>query len=242
LWSLVLVIGHTTLLNQGRAAWMLARQQHGVVTRAQLMRLGFTREAISHRLRRKRLHRIGRGVYAVGRPELTRHGLWMAAVLGCGPPAVLSHGSAGALWEIRRCEDNGIEVSLPASLRRCPTGIVVHRRRVLDKSDTTRHLGIPVTTPVCTLVDLAVTLTSLQLEAAVNEADKLGLVDPETLRTALDDMGPRHGLPALRNLIDRESVVLTDSDLERRFLRLVRAAGLPLPLTGVVVNGFKVDF
>ena len=69
----------------------LAARQHGVVARAQLLELGMTRDAIAHRLDRGRLHPIQRGVYALGRPQLTRHGALIAAVLACGPDAVLSH-------------------------------------------------------------------------------------------------------------------------------------------------------
>src|SRR5205814_5987973 len=80
------------------------------------------------------------------------------------------------------------------------------------------------------------------LEAAVNEADKLDLITPERLRQALEAIARRPGLAALRRLLDRDTFVLTDSELERRFLPIARAAGLPKPLTRVHLNGFKVDF
>ena len=80
----------------------MAAEQHGVVTRAQLLGLGLTSDAIDHRLRKGRLHRVHRGVYAVGRPQLTRHGVLLAAVLSCGPGAALSHAAAAELWGIRR--------------------------------------------------------------------------------------------------------------------------------------------
>jgi very-short-patch-repair endonuclease len=80
------------------------------------------------------------------------------------------------------------------------------------------------------------------LEAAVNAADKRGLTDPENLRSALDQVAPRPGVKALRTLLDRRTFTLTDSELERRFLPLVREAALPAPETGRRVNGFRVDF
>jgi Transcriptional regulator, AbiEi antitoxin len=80
----------------------LAGKQHGVVTRAQLLELGMGPDAIKHRLRRGRLHQVHRGVYAVGRPQLTRLGTLMAAVLSCGPSAALSHEQAGEVYGIRR--------------------------------------------------------------------------------------------------------------------------------------------
>src|SRR5215212_9578539 len=85
----------------GRAVWELAGRQHGLVTRRQLLELGLSADAIKHRIAKGRLHPVWRGVYAVGRPELTRYGWLMAAVLACGPGAALSHESAAELWEIR---------------------------------------------------------------------------------------------------------------------------------------------
>jgi len=130
-------------------------------------------------------------------------------------------------------------VSVPREVLRRHAGIVVHRRAAFE---VTTHDGIPVTTPVCTLIDVAATLSRESLEAAVNEADSLDLVNPEQLRAALEGIGPRPGLAALRRMLDRLTFVLTDSGLERLFLPLARAAGLSRPQTGVWVNGFKVDF
>jgi very-short-patch-repair endonuclease len=116
---------------------------------------------------------------------------------------------------------------------------VVHRRRELA---ATRHLHIPVTTPATTLVDLAAQLSPGALAAAVNEADKRDLIDAQELRTAIESMSRRPGLAALRDLLDRDTFLLTDSELERSFLRIVCRARLPPPLTQRVVNGYRVDF
>src|SRR6266480_651785 len=78
----------------------LAARQHGLVTRAQLRDAGLSPEAIRHRVRTGRLHRAHRHVFAVGRPELTREGVWLAAILAGGEGAALSHLCAAALWEI----------------------------------------------------------------------------------------------------------------------------------------------
>jgi very-short-patch-repair endonuclease len=92
------------------------------------------------------------------------------------------------------------------------------------------------------LIDIATQLERDQLEAAINEADKRDLVDPDELRAALDQTRHRPGVRALRQTLDRRTFRLTDSELERRFLQLTCEAGLPLPATGQDVNGFKVDF
>jgi very-short-patch-repair endonuclease len=224
-----------------RQLWALARGQHWVVARRQLFELGFSGHWIDHRIAIGRLHRRHRGVYAVGRPHVTPYGRWMAAVLACGPAAVLSHDSAAALWGIRPAS-HSLEVSVLTGAKRRPEGISVHRRHDLPPEEVTDCHGIPVTSPIRTLIDMAVRLDREPLEAAINEADKLDLCDPEALRSALDDAKGQPGVGALRTVLDRRTFTLTDSELERRFLRIVRDLGLPLPETGVDVNGFKVDF
>lgn len=219
--------------------WALARRQHGVLTRAQLLELGFGREAINHRLRKGKLHPAGWGVYALGRPELTECGRWMAAVLRCGQGAALSHHDAAALWGIRPRVRGPIHVAIPGARMVRRPGLVVHRR---EHTEMARRVSIPVTTPAHTLVDLATCLDAPALERAVNEADRLGLIDPEALRGELERMGGRRGVAALRGLLDRATFRLTDSELERRFLPIARSAGLPQPETGARVDGFKVDF
>jgi hypothetical protein len=102
--------------------------------------------------------------------------------------------------------------------------------------------GIPVTCPVRTLVDIAGELSLPPLERAVNEADKHDLIDPEALRKALDLYSGEPGVRALRTLLDRQTFVLSDSDLEILFRPIAAAAGLPPPRTKAMVNGFEVDF
>jgi very-short-patch-repair endonuclease len=235
-------MGYTTLQPSPAALWKLVDRQHGVVARGQLLALGFSSKAIKHRIASGRLHPVWRGVYAVGRPQLSRRGRWMAAVLSCGPEAALSHRSAGALWEIGGEESSVIEVSVPGHVTRRRPGITVHRHKGLADAHITRRDGIPVTTPVCTIVDLAGCLPRDELEAAINAADRRDLTDPEALRRALDELPGWPGVGPLRKLLDRRTFTLTDSALERRFLPVVRRAGLARPVTGRYVNGFKVDF
>lgn len=224
------------------AVWKLASQQHGVVALFQLLELGYSMSAIKHRLAKGRLHPVRARVYAVGRPDLTREGEWMAAVLACGPECLLSDGSAAALWKIRSERERRIHVTVPSLKDRRQAGIVVHRRCTLWNRDRTRRTGIRVTTPVRTIIDLALTLPSTELEAAINEADKLGLVDPETLRLEVEARFGQRGVRPLRTLLDRATFALTDSELERRFLPIARRAGLGEPQTQARVNGFRVDF
>ena len=231
----------TTLLGLARAAWELAGRQHGVVARRQLQDLGFSSEATRHRIAKGRLHPIHRGVYAVGRRELSREGRWMAAVLACGDGAVLSHDSAACLWGLQKREPAQVHVSIPRARNARPSRIRVHRRHPEALVDATTRDRIPVTSPVRTLVDLAARAERPTAEALVNQADKLDLIDPEALRAALDERDGERGAPLLREVLDRASFTLTDSELERLFLPIVRRVGLPNPATRQWVNGHRVD-
>jgi hypothetical protein len=179
---------------------------------------------------------------ALGRPELSLHGRWLAAVLSCGPGAVLSHEPAAELWKIHPVRHHRIEVSVLPMWCVRPRGIVVHHRKTLAPREVECRYGIPVTSPLVTLIHIGTRLDRRQLESAINQADKRDLVSPEELRAALDDLPRRPGIGVLRELLDRRTFTLTDSELERRFVPLARKAGLPLPRTGWYVNGFKVDF
>lgn len=227
---------------QSSELWTVARAQHWVVTRAQLEAAGLTRSAIRHRVAEGRLYSLWPSVYAVGRLEVGELGSWMAATLTCGPGAVLSGRDAMGLWEIRSKRSGTIEVTVPAAARPGSRRGIAIRRRALDPCDITTRHGIPVTTPVVTLIDQALVLSPPQLEAAINEADKLGLISPPELRRELDRYAGRPGAPALRTVLDRRTFRLTDSELERRFLPLARRAGLGPPQTQAWVNGFRVDF
>ncbi len=214
-------------------------------------------DAIRHRLTNGRLHRLMPGVYAVGRPGVTARGRWMAAVLACGPRALLSHRSAAALLGLRKSVLGMVEVVVPAGLAKRRTGIRAYRRaashgdRVGAAAVSSEDRGlrwrlvdnIPVTGPAVTLVDLASCLPSTgQLEAAVNEADHLDLIDPEALRAAIDELPRRPGARRLRVLLDSAVHALTTTALERRFLPLVRGAGLPRPETQAQLGSHRVDF
>jgi very-short-patch-repair endonuclease len=166
----------------------------------------------------------------------------MAAVLACGPRAFLSHSSAGALWSITDERRRSVHVSLPASLAAHQPGVIVHRRSGLHDHDVVEHEGIRVTSPALTIVDIASTARSVELERAINEADRLDLIDPELLLAAVETMPRRPGRARVRDLLDRRAFTLVDSELERRFVPIAQQAGLPPPLTQQWLNGFRVDF
>jgi Protein of unknown function (DUF559)/Transcriptional regulator, AbiEi antitoxin len=231
-----------TLATRSRDARRLARVQHGVVARRQLMRIGFSEAAIDHRIATGRLHPVARGVYAVGRPELTREGEWMVAILACGDGAMLSHGSAAALWGIGPERRDEIEVTVRRRGWPRREGVVVRARPSLPDADVVVHRGIPVTTPQRTILDRTPQLEPNAVERHVNEADVRELIDPEELRAWIDTRPGEPGVRPLRHLLDVATFLLSDSDLEILFRPIARAAGLPQPLSKQIVNDYEVDF
>lgn len=200
-------------------------------------------KAIQHRLATGRLRLVTRGVYVVGRPELTQRGRWMAAVLASGRGAMISHLSAAALWEMHRPgRQTPIDVVVPRPTTHRRAGVRMHRRLGLRDGERREVDGIPVTDPLSTLVDIAVELTTAELERAVNEAIQRDLVDPEAMQIELGGFPPRPGAGQLRRLLDRDTFVLTETRLEQLFAPIAREAGLPQPETQVWLHGHRVDF
>src|SRR5262245_18144150 len=156
----------------------LAARQHGVVATRQLAALGLPQRAVSHRAAAGRLHRVHRGVYAVGHPILTDNGRRMAAVLACRPGAALSHASAPALWEIRPTSATRIDVTVQSTGGRAKRpGLRVHRSSALHDDEVTEHQAIRVTTPARTLLDLASILPRRALERALDQTALMELFD-----------------------------------------------------------------
>lgn len=227
-----------TLPLDGQLA-LLARRQHGVVSHCQLVGLGLGRKAIQYRLAVGRLHRVYRGVYAVGHPTLSQHGGWMAAVLACGDGAVLSHWDAAALWGLRPTSRRARHVMVATRGRHSRVGIVVHCARRFDEEDGTIRDGIPVTAIPRTLFDLAELLPRSGLERAFEQAERLRLLDVRAVERLL---ARSPGRRALRAVLDEAlEPAPTRSDFERDFLDLCKRAGVPRPTVNAPVEGHEVD-
>jgi very-short-patch-repair endonuclease len=168
--------------------------------------------------------------------------MWRGALLACGGRAALSHDTALAWWKVREEQESLIHVSVAKDHRLRLPGIRAHRRSNLAPTEIVDDDGFRITCPATTLVDFAHKAPVPAVERAMKEADKLDLVDPETLRVALESMPGRPGKARMRRILDRHTFVLTASELERRFAPIARRAGLPLPRTAVKLNGFEVDF
>ncbi len=217
----------------------LADRQHGVVATWQLISLGLTYGGISYRVRIGRLHRIHRGVYAVGYRTLTRQGHRMAAVLAYGPEAVLSHRSAASHWGIGPASWK-TDVTTPHS-KRSRKGIRAHTA-TLHPEDIDKHDGIPVTSIARTILDLASQLKDDPLTRLIEDGDRRELIDLRKLERAIARRPRVAGIARLKRVLaNYRGVADTRSKLERDFRALIAKAGLPEPQYNVVVAGLTVD-
>ncbi|MGH2868996.1 MAG: type IV toxin-antitoxin system AbiEi family antitoxin domain-containing protein [Solirubrobacteraceae bacterium] len=205
------------------AQW--AARQYGHVTRAQLLAIGLSERTISRWIARGKLIPVHVGVYAVGylRPDAVARAA--AALLACGPDAVLSHETAAAHWGFAPKWPERPEVAGPRDRRR--PGIRYHHTRTLTRRDIRRHQGLRVTSPARTLIDIAPRLTRSQRARAVNDARLRGLLKGPELE----------GLAHLTAIRSRP----TRSRFEDEFPAFARAHGLPEPEINAHVAGYEVD-
>jgi very-short-patch-repair endonuclease len=219
----------------------LTVKQHGVVATWELFKLGYSHQRIAVLVANGWLHRLYRGVYAVGHTRLSVKGRWMAAVLACGPDAVLSHRCAAALHDLQRIPSGKIDVTAHGS--RVHRGIRCHRSRSLPQQHRTTIDGIPVTSIERTLLDLAAIYAPQRLRSTIEEAQRRDLLDRGRFDALLaQSAGHRGATPLKRALAELgDEAPWTQSGLERDFLELIREAGLPEPRTNVIVDGELVD-
>ncbi len=222
----------------------LARAQHGVVARRQLLGLGASSSSIAARVHSGHLHPLHRGVYAVGHRRLDREGVLLAAVLACPPGSALSHGSAGQhRGLIDRRERLALHVTVPGANALSVRGIVTHTARSLDRRDVGIHRGVPTTSATRTVWDLATVLGPQQLRRAFEQAEKLRVLDRERLRALRAAAPSRRGAAVIRGLLEEAPLPLaeTRSRLEELILETCRDHSLPLPAVNVPLLGYEVD-
>jgi hypothetical protein len=194
----------------------------------QLHDCGLDNDAIAVRLRRGSLHRLHQGVYAVGHAAVTLEGRFMAAVLACGPHALLSHRSAAARWGFMRWEERLVEVTVPANCSTRVRGVRVHRSRLLGRRRPLRHDGIPITSPARTLLDLAAVLPPKALRRVARQAQAERRVSIRQLQEVIERSNGHRGVPALQTIVD-DGPAPTRSPLEDGLLDLLDRHGIERP-------------
>jgi len=219
----------------------VADRQHGVVSVGQLRALGYSRPSIARAVASGYLHSLDRSVYAVGHANLSLHGQCFAAVFACGPGAVLSHHSAAWVHGLARWKPAPFHVTGPVA-RRPRLPVRIHRARRLENPDRALIEGIPVTAVPRTLLDMAATVRFDWLEKMVERSEELGLFDLRAVEELLGRTIGHHGHKRLRRAIALyKPTSFTRSGLEKWWLELVLAAGLPQPHMNYVEEGFELD-
>ena len=220
-----------------------ASRRKGLVNRYGLLGMSIPGGTIDGWVRDERLHVVHPGVYAVGHDVLTPQARLLAAVLACGPTAVLSHRSAAEIWELLD-ERSGyvIQVTVPGHGIEGPSGIYVHRTAALSRWERDEVDGIPVTSAARTIFDLASQGTRRDVEAAYER----GLIDRRFTRDDMIKMAMRHkgrrGITKIRTLIDRDAPPsVTIKEAHRMLLELIRSSSLPHPKTEVPIGRYRTD-
>jgi predicted transcriptional regulator of viral defense system len=217
----------------------LAAGQHVVFSVAQCAALGLGARAVQRRTEAGRLHRVYKSVYSLVPPNLlTRKGRYMAAVLACGPGAVLSHRDAAHLHEIRATNRSKIDVMVPGRGSHRHGGINVHRSTTLTTADVTTIDGIPCTTLARTILDLAGVVAQRDLERALEQAEMLQKLDARALEDQLERNRNAHAAGRLRRALAAylPGRAPTESEFEEAFLALCRRIDVPAPDRQVYVD------
>ena len=221
----------------------IAGFQRGRASRDQLRSAGIRDRTISRLAANGQLYRVHTGVYAVGHTAPAALADETAALLACGPHAVLSHQTAAQLWKLLPEGDARIHVTIRGRHGPRPTGVTVHRTRRLDRSEVRTVEGLPITSVLRTLLDLAAKVDLRTLERAVEQALHEKLSSERQLRQAAAAANGNRGASKLRALLDRQREPgLLRSKAERRMRELIRLAQLPEPRTNVPMHGVEADF
>lgn len=221
----------------------LADRQHGVVGWHQLIALGMPERTVEEWLSGGRLHRVHRGVFAVGHPRLAETGRRWAAVLAYGDGALLSHRSAAALWGLARQRSRLVDVTAPMGRQGAHRrdGIFIHRGRI-HREDRAASGGLPVTTVARTLFDLAEFVSPKRLESAWEEADRLNLLELRAVEQVCERGYGRRALRPIRGLLtEARTAQITRSPLEDDFASFCHANGIPAPSFNTTVLGYEID-
>lgn len=219
----------------------MAASQHGVVSRAQLGKLGYSDASVVRAVQSGRLHRVFRGTYAVGHAGLGAHGRCLAAVLSCGEGALLSHWSSAWLWGLSGSCPRQPHVTVPqrGHRRSC---IQIHHSTILENEDRAEAESIPATSIGRTLLDLAGSARPRGLGNLVDRCERLGTLDLASLDSLIARAGRHPGRAKLKRALDiYRDPAFSRARSERLFLALVKKAQLPRPVTNLFIAGHEID-
>lgn len=221
----------------------IADRQYGVVSSRQLLQAGIPRGVIQQRVCTGLMTRVHDGVFAVGRARLDPLARWKAATLAGGSEAMLAHLCAGGLWEIWPKPIGTPHIVIPGNGRRGHRGLVVHRMRRIDPSDRAELHGIPVTSLPLTALHLAALLSRRSFERVLVKAARRKEFSLDEATALAERSRGRPGIAMFREVIGRDltAELRSLSELELRFVELMRAHRIPLPEMNRDVESLKVD-
>lgn len=208
------------------------------MARRHLLAEGATRREIAGRLARGALITMHPGVYRVGHAAPSVLATYVAAVLACGDGAALARFAAAHLHRLQKFPPSVITVLTPTE--RQVRGVSTIRSRVLGGKEVVVVRGIRVTTVARTLVDLAPVLPPADYARLCHEAGIRHKTTPRHVQKILDRHPKSPGIAQIRRVMSGEEKV-TLSQLEARFLELLRTKALPLPVTNRARDGRRLD-
>ena len=234
-------------LDRAIAAW--AGRQHGVIAGRQLVALGLSASAVPKRVASGRLHRVQRGVFAVGHALLTQRGRFMAAVLASGPEAWASHYCSGVLYELGLGARRLIDVTTLSARGRTLPGIRTHRVSTLTADDVDEIDGIPCTSLARTLLDIAEGGIRREVERALDHAEQARILDMRAIDDVLARSNGRRGAKLLCAVLTEHRIgsTLTRNKLEEAYLAIARDVGAPPDMVNAWIafpdgGGAEADF
>jgi very-short-patch-repair endonuclease len=221
----------------------IAGRQFGAISLAQLLEAGLTYREVMSRVKRGYLHRLYRGVYAVGHRNIGPQGRLIAALLAFGDDAFLSHRTSAGVWGLRPIATKRIEVTVPGPKVRLRRGLVVHRTRTPpDAGDLAVRNGLRVSSVSRMLIELAVNETPRELDRLITQSVRKQIFDLRAVEAALVRHERRPGVGKLKAALQayrpRED---RKSDLERAFDRSIVGTDIPPPLRNVQVDVWEID-
>ncbi|MEN0013435.1 MAG: type IV toxin-antitoxin system AbiEi family antitoxin domain-containing protein [Solirubrobacteraceae bacterium] len=241
-------MGRTSIRHREAALAEFLRTHHGAISTAELVTLGFKKDAIAKLVRRGTLIRQHRGAYRTGAMPATTSTRLRCALVATGPDAALARASAAHHLGLIEFEPRKVEVITPRrSVGHTREDVVVHETHELPRRDLIRVDGLLTTCPQRLILDLALDTTSGADRKLPRRAIRQGAVRDKRLADRLErvvrERAPFRGSQVLRELLDEHSsgATVTRSELEDQFLELLIRNGLPLPETNAIVEGFEVD-
>jgi very-short-patch-repair endonuclease len=221
------------------AITQIAARQHGVFTTAQALAAGITAAGITRRCKSGRWERLEPRVYRLAGSAQTWEQRLMRAVLGAGSGAAVSHRAAALLWELDGIDGRPVELTVPRGRRY--RRAIVHESQHVRAGELTEQRGIRVAKPIPTLIDLGAVLDDDALERVYESALRRGFTTDHVTLRSIDG---RHGSASLRRVLARRGIgtPAAESELETRFLQVVRRARLPAPQRQLRVGHYRIDF